>query len=99
MEEITPLSTVPPEQLPVHLIIHLDEAASLLKETIVGRFSAIDKVFEDERVGLRICVHKSFEIRLIVMLFIRLYPAYRNRLFITQTVDAAYALIQREKGS
>jgi hypothetical protein len=96
-EEIAPLRDVSPEHLPIHLIIHIEGADSLLKESIVGRFSTFDNIFQDERIGLRVCVHKSFEIRLMIMLFIRLYPAFKNRLFITPTVEAAYALVQREK--
>jgi hypothetical protein len=99
MGEITSLRNLPPERFPIHLIIQFDDATALLQETMVGRFSAFENVFRDNRIGLRVCVHKSFEIRLLIMLFIRLYPAFKNRLFITPTVEAAYALIQREKNN
>jgi len=93
------IHSIPRAKIPViHVIFHLQESG-IIHDSMVGRFSTFATLFQNKRIGLRVFVYKGFEMNMILSLFLRTYPEFRTRLFVTPTADAAFTLIQREKAN
>ncbi len=93
------IQNVPRSKLSVvHVIFHLQDSG-IIHDSMVGRFSTFATLFQNKRIGLRVFVYKGFEMNMILSLFLRTYPEFKTRLFVTPTADAAFTLIQREKGN